>query len=218
MKAKANRISEFDELLMSDTQSGSLTTLHSIFEVKHDLLHSRILLNPLKQIIDHLQRTTCDDYDPTFPLLEPTIRLGMKHHIGRRPVPTVCQLANSTSITRKSVYLNEYTYVYLYDLNNHVNYLIDSLEIQRESVLILISFWMALTSNETQATLKTLMLIIVLFMPWMLLIGYNSTNFSVQPQLHYQYSYFILLSILATILSGMITWYTTKGWISFCKL
>ncbi|CAF3381576.1 unnamed protein product [Rotaria socialis] len=210
MEVVANRINEFDELLMSDTQSRSLTTLHSIFNVKHDLLHSRMLLNPLKEIIYHLQRTRCDDYDPIFPLVEPTIRPGKKHHIVRRPVPTVCQLASNTSITRKSVYLN--------DLKNHVNYLIDSLEIQQESVLILISFWMALTNNETQATLKTLMLIIVLFMPCLLLIGCNSTNFSVQPQLHYQYSYFIVLSLLATILSGMIAWYTTKGWIQFRKL
>ncbi|CAF4822080.1 unnamed protein product [Rotaria sp. Silwood1] len=86
-------------------------------------------------------------------------------------------------------------------------------KIQRESVSILISFWTALTSNEIQGILKILMLITVLFMPCTLLTGINSTNFQIQPQYNYEYGYYIILSILALILIGMITWYKTKQWI-----
>ncbi len=60
MKEIANPIGPFDEKLMTDRQSRTLTTLHSIYRLKHDLLHLRILFNPLKEIISRLQRATSD--------------------------------------------------------------------------------------------------------------------------------------------------------------
>jgi Mg2+ and Co2+ transporter CorA len=215
MEEIANRIDQFDHSLMADTQSRTLTTLHSIYRLKHDLLHLRILFNPLKEIITRLQRTTSDDQCLQFPRTDPLLRLGLKHHILRLQAKTVRSTINNNNKKPKltSIYLNEYIYVYLLDLNNHIDQLIDSLEIQRENVSILISFWITLNSNETQEILTILMLISVLFMPCTLLTGMNSTNFNTQAQLEYRYGYYIILSLLALILSGMIIWYKVKSWI-----
>ncbi|CAF1205910.1 unnamed protein product [Rotaria sordida] len=215
MEEIAIRISQFDAILMTDTQARTLTTLHSIYHLKHDLLHLRILLNPLKEIINRLQRTTSDnEYVPCY-RVDPSLRLGMKHHILRRQLKSSHQSTTNNKETTKlkSIYLNEYIYVYLNDLDNHVNQLIDSLEIQRESVSMLISFWITLTSNEVQGIFEILMLITVLFMPCNLLAGMHSTNFKTQPQYQYINGYYIILSILAAILIGMITWYRIKQWI-----
>jgi Mg2+ and Co2+ transporter CorA len=215
MEEIAIRIGQFDEQLMSDRQSRTLTTLHSIYHLKHDLLHLRILFNPLKEIITRLQRETSDDHYLLFPRTDPSIRLGMKHFIIRRQLKTNRQTTNDDNQTMKlrSIYLNDYIYFYLNDLNNHIDQLIDSLEIQRESVSILISFWITLNNNEIQEILKFLMLITVLFMPCVLLSGLNSTNFDTQPQLVFHYSYFIMLAVVGLILSGMITCYKTKKWV-----
>jgi len=216
MEEIANRIGRFDEILMTDRKSRTLPTLHSIYLLKHDLLHLRILFNPLKEIINRLQRTTSDDQYVTYPRTDPSLRLGMKHLIIRRQTKTNRQTINNNKkkiMKLKSIYLNDYIYVYLNDLNNHIDQLIDSLEIQRESVSILISFWMILNNNETQQILNFLMLITVLFMPSTLLTGMNSTNFNIQPQYHYYYGYYIILSLLALILSGMIIFYKVKKWI-----
>ena len=220
MERISNRIGRFDEILMTDTQSRTLTTLHSIYRLKHDLLHLRILFNPLKEIIVRLQRTTSDDHYLSFPRTDPSLRLGLKHHILRRQAKTVRPLINNKNNknirkTSKltSIYLNEYIYVYLNELNNHIDQLIDSLEIQRESVSFLISFWITLNSNEVQEILQILMLITVLFMPCTLFTGMNSTNFRIQPQYQYQYGYYIMLSLLSLVLSGMIIWYKIKKWI-----
>ncbi|CAF2875108.1 unnamed protein product, partial [Rotaria sp. Silwood2] len=215
MEEIANSISQYDTILMTDTQSRTLTMLHSIYHLKHDLLHLRILLNPLKEIINRLGRTTSDDDYLSFPRTDPSLRLDMKHHIVRRKAKATHQITTNTEerTKLKSIYLNEYIYVYLNNLNNHVNELIDSLEIQRESVSMLISFWITLTSNEIQQILKVLMLITVVFMPCTLLAGINSTNFQTQPPLKYQYGYYIILSILGSILIGMIIWYKIKRWI-----
>jgi magnesium transporter len=139
----------------------------------------------------------------------------MKHFIIRRQLKTNRQTTNDDNQTMKlrSIYLNDYIYFYLNDLNNHIDQLIDSLEIQRESVSILISFWITLNNNEIQEILKFLMLITVLFMPCVLLSGMNSTNFDTQPQLVFHYSYFIMLAVVGLILSGMITCYKTKKWV-----
>ncbi|CAF1507870.1 unnamed protein product, partial [Adineta steineri] len=86
----------------------------------------------------------------------------------------------------------------------HIDQLIDSLETQRECVSNLISFWIALNSNDIQEILEFLMLITVLFMPCTLLTGSNSTNFYKQAQLEYHYGYYIILAVLALIASGMV--------------
>lgn len=218
----ADIIDQFDEKLMTDKRSLTLQTFHTIYRLKHDLLHLRILCTPLKDIIYRLQRTTDDEQFFLSANTEPALHLGMKHHIIRRQLTschgsshTTMNLKNqSTRQTKKtSIFFNENIYIYLSDLNDHINQLIDSLELQRESVSALVSFWLTLNNNETQETLKILMLISVLFMPGILLVGINSTNFKTQPQLHYEYSYYIVLAILAGIITGMTTWYRLKQWI-----
>ena len=215
MEEIANRIARLDDSLMTDSQSRTLSVLYSIYRLKHDLLHMRILFNPLKEIIARLQRTTSDDPPLSFPRTEPLLRLGLKHHIVRRPAKTARLASNPQRKKAKfsSIYLNDYIYVYLHDLSNHIDQLIDCLEMQREGVSMLISFWITLNSNETQEILQILMLITVLFMPCALTTGMCSTNFYFQALLDYRHGYYIILSLLATILSGMIICYRVKNWI-----
>lgn len=214
MEEIANRIARLDDSLMADPQSRTMSLLYSIYRLKHDLLHLRILFNPLKEIITRLQRTTTDDPPLSFPRTDPLLRLGLKHHILRRPAKAV-RLPNRghrLKTTFCSIYLNDYVYVYLHDLSNHIDQLIDCLEMQREGVSLLISLWMTLNGNETQEVLQVLMLITVLFMPCTLVTGMCSTNFYFQALLEYQYGYYIILLLLAAILSGMIVWYKVKHW------
>jgi Mg2+ and Co2+ transporter CorA len=210
---------------MRDKQSLTSKTFYSIYRLKHDLLHLRILFNPLIDIIHRLQRTTQDERFLLYPHTESSLRLDMKHHIIRRQITTLYpsplatdSLTNTTmnlmnQPRRTSKFFNQPIYIYLSDLNDHINQLIDSLELQRESVSILISFWLNLSNNETQETLKFLMLISALFMPCMTLVGIYSTNFQNHPDYAYQNGRYILFSVLATIIIGMITWYKFKGWI-----
>lgn len=79
MEEIENRIGQFDDILMSDKQSRTLPTLHSIYCLKHDLLHLRILFNPLKEIISRLQRATSDNQYVPYRRTDPSVRLGMKH-------------------------------------------------------------------------------------------------------------------------------------------
>ena len=227
MEEISNRIGHFDRELMADRQARNMLTLHSIYLLKHDLLHVRILSNPLKEIINRLKRTTVDENNVAFPRGSSPLRLVVKHHVLRRQArggtvhedssPIVSSVALRYSTRRKSqvhsIYLNEYIYVYLNDLNNQIDHLLDALEIQGESVRFLISFWITLNSNETQEILQFLMLMSVLFMPCILLTGLNSTNFNVQPQYEYVYGYYIVLGLLAAMLVGMLVWYKVKRWI-----
>jgi magnesium transporter len=164
----AQRIDQFDEKLMIDKQS---LTLETFYHLKHDLLHLKILFNPLMEIISRLQRTTEDNRVILEPQIKTIVRLDLKHHI---------------------IQLN------------------DLLEIQYESISNLLSFWLALNNNETQEILKILMLISALFMPCLLLVGINTTNFHRQQQ---QYGYYTVLILSAVIFMAMLTWYKLKRWI-----
>ena len=214
MEEIADRIGQFDENLMANKQCRTLKTLYSIYRLKHDLLHLRILFNPLKEIISRLQRAAFDDQYVPYRRTDPSVRLGFKHFIVRRPPKRVRRptTTDDSSMQLTSIYLNEYIQVYLNDLNHHIDQLIDFLEFQRESVSILISFWVTLNTNETQEILNFLMMISVLFMPCNFLTGTHAMNFNVQPQYHFHVAYFILLGVLTLILTGMIAWYKVKKW------
>ena len=228
MEEIAQRISRFDEYLMSDNEYRTMDTLYAIYRLKHDLLHLRILFNPLKEIIDRLRRTSLDEHAVTVIRTSPSVRVGIKRHVlrrqakGSRPSPTSTDEPKSEiplKMKRKkklpvpSIYLNQYIFVYLNDLSHHIDQLLDSLDIQRESVTFLIKFWIALNNDETQEILKFLMMISVFFMPCLLVTGMNSTNFENQPQYQYLYGYYILLGVLALLLIGMLSWYRIKKWI-----
>ena len=209
----AQRIDQFDEQLMADRYSFTLKTCHSIYRLKHDLLHLRILFNPLKEILSRLRRTT-ENKQLIFLHQMTTISRGNCH--SRRPIGTsrsLTILPSCEQSRRTSVFVNETNYLYLNDLNDHIIQLGDSVEMQRENISNLLSFAMNLNRNQTQKTLEILMLISVLFMPCLLLSGMNSTNFDIQPQYQYQYGYFIIVILSVVILMGMIVWYRLKRWI-----
>ena len=214
---------------MTDKQSLEFDTFRSIYCLKHDLLHLRILSNPLIDIISRLQRRTEDERFFIYPHREPLLRLDLKHHLIRRSLSTIrhspCPFESLTDakedlidnssryLRRNSTFTTENIYVYFSDLNDHINTLIDELEIQRESVSMLVSFWIVLNNNETQEILKILMLVTVIFMPCVLLTGIHSVNFETQPEFGYKPGYYIILVALATILTSMILWYKIKRWI-----
>lgn len=175
----AQRIDQFDQILMIDKH---LLTLEIVYHLKHDLLHLKILFNPLIDIISRLQRTIDDE------------QFHFKHKFIQRRISTL----------RYSPKLY---------LNDRIIQLIDSLEIQYECVSNLLLFWLALNHNETQEILKILMLISALFMPCLLLIGINTTNFHRQPQYEYKYGYYIVLILSTIIFIAMIIWYKLKRWI-----
>lgn len=217
----ANIIDHYDEKLMIDKESLTLETFHTIYRLKHDIFQLRILCNPLKDIICRLQRTSEDERYFLSSHAEPKLRFDMKHHLIRRQTATNKVHSSSPTticVRRRSrrqslVFFNDNAYIYLSDLNDHINYLIDALELQRESVSILISFWLALSGNDTQKALTFLMLLTALFMPCLLLVGINAENFDNEPPYGYKNGYYITLGLLAGILIAMISWYRLKRWI-----
>lgn len=221
------RISRMDEDLMGHSNNREVSSPHSIYRLQHDLLHLRILFNPLAEMIFRLQRTRhSDESSPPTRRVDSKIRLGMKHRIVRRKqrivrlnpslVFSTCSTSTNSSSARSlktSIFLHDELFVYLSGMSSHVKQVMDTLEIHRESASALVKFSVALKNDETQQTLKLLLLISALFMPCMLFTGINSLNFHVQPQRWYTNSYYIVLSILATIIISMLTLYKTKRWL-----
>lgn len=217
----ALKIDQYDEQFMIDKPSLNTNTFHSIYRLKHDLLHLRILFNPLKDVLWHLERTTNDE--KVFLHLKNDTgiyRLDLHHHIQPPQINPIhiSQPPSTTSLStmnsrRTSVYFNENSYLYLRDLDDHINLLINSIEIQREHMSNLVSLWFTLTNNQTQRILKFLMLLSVLFMPCLLLTGIFSTNFNNEPPLHFKFGYYIVLITLAITAGGMVLWYKYKKWI-----
>jgi magnesium transporter len=60
--------------------------------------------------------------------------------------------------------------------------------------------------------MKFLTIFSVIFIPLTFIAGIYGTNFDVLPELHYKYSYFIMLGVMSVVAIGMLIYFKKKKW------
>jgi magnesium transporter len=77
----------------------------------------------------------------------------------------------------------------------------------------LIESYISISSHQLNNTMKVLTIITALFVPLGFLAGLYGMNFDHMPELHYRYSYFVLLGVMVTLALVMITIFRRIRWI-----
>ncbi|WP_338359783.1 CorA family divalent cation transporter, partial [Yeosuana marina] len=67
-------------------------------------------------------------------------------------------------------------------------------------------------SNKMNEVMKVLTVISTIFIPLTFLAGIYGMNFANMPELHYQYSYFILWGVMIVLFLGMLYYFKKKKW------
>lgn len=118
------------------------------------------------------------------------------------------------SITREEETLFKKTsFPFLRDLYDHVIQVIDTIETYRDLVSGLLDMYMTNISNKMNEVMKVLTIIATIFIPLTFLAGIYGMNFEFMPELHWRYSYPILLLGMAAIFSGMILFFKRRKWL-----
>lgn len=104
------------------------------------------------------------------------------------------------------------TYKYIRDLYDNIIQVSESLEMQREMTASLLEMYLTTINNKMNEVMKVLTIVTSVFIPLTLITGIYGMNFDYMPELHYKYSYFIVLGIMALIFFGLIRFFKIKKW------
>ncbi|WP_298285405.1 magnesium/cobalt transporter CorA [uncultured Lutibacter sp.] len=118
----------------------------------------------------------------------------------------------SELLKMESEYLSDSIYIHLQELQNNIHQSIESIESYREILSDQLHIYHTTISSKLNDTMKFLTVFSVVFIPLTFIAGIYGTNFDFIPELHYKYSYFIMLGIMLLIAILMISYFKKKKW------
>jgi magnesium transporter len=101
---------------------------------------------------------------------------------------------------------------YFNDLYDHLLFVTDSIDTQREIAVSLRDMHMSTISNAMNNVMKILTIITSIFIPLSFISGVYGMNFDVMPELRYKYGYFIVLGFMILVAMGMLYYFRKKKW------
>ncbi|MBO3098121.1 magnesium/cobalt transporter CorA [Gelidibacter pelagius] len=139
---------------------------------------------------------------------------GLKREILkiRRSVLPVREVINRLDKIENPI-IEEKTHNYLRDLYDHIVQVNESIEVYREMVWSLLDMYMTIISNKMNEVMKVLTIIATIFIPLTFIAGIYGMNFDNMPELHYKYSYFILIGVMIFIFLMMLIYFRKKKWL-----
>ena len=160
---------------------------------KIETLEENLLLNPSQEIIDQI-----NNYKRELNFLRKNIKPA------KEMILTLSKI--------ESEYIDESTNIHLKALLDNINLASDSLDSYREILSDQLNIYHTTISSRLNDIIKFLTIFSVIFIPLTFIAGIYGTNFEVLPELHYKYSYFIMLGVMLIIAIGMLLYFKRKKW------
>ena len=101
---------------------------------------------------------------------------------------------------------------YFSDIHDHLLKLSDMIMSDRELTADIRDNYLSLNSHQTNNVMKVLTIITSIFAPLTFIAGIYGMNFENMPELTWEYSYFLILGVMAVMGLSMFIWFTKKGW------
>lgn len=118
-----------------------------------------------------------------------------------------------TILNLESEIIQEPTVVYLRDLHDHVLQVLEINDTYRDNLNGLQDLLLSELSFRTNSVMQVLTIVSTIFIPLTFLAGIYGMNFDHMPELHWKYSYFILLAIMLLIFIAMVFYFRKKKWL-----
>ncbi len=106
----------------------------------------------------------------------------------------------------------ENTDVHFKELQENIDQANDSSDSYREILSDQLNIYHTSISSKLNDIMKFLTIFSVIFIPLTFIAGIYGTNFDFVPELHYQYSYFIMWGVIITVAIGMLIYFRKKKW------
>ncbi len=112
----------------------------------------------------------------------------------------------------ESPLIQQNTRLYLQDVYDHTIQVMDSLDNTREILSDLLDIYLSSVSNRLNAVMKVLTIISTIFIPLTFIAGVYGMNFDNMPELRWEWGYFAILGIMASIGIVMLFYFKRKKW------
>jgi magnesium transporter len=112
----------------------------------------------------------------------------------------------------ESEFITESTYVHFKELQDNISQANESSDSYREILSDQLNIYHTTISAKLNDIMKFLTVFSVVFIPLTFIAGIYGTNFDHLPELHFKYSYFIMLGIMFIVAISMLLYFKTKKW------
>ena len=165
----------------------------SLLGEKIEMLEEKLVLQPNQSVIDEINR-----YKRELNFLRKNIK------------PAREMILSMSKIESDLIY--ESTNVHLKELLDNINQATDLSDSYREILSDQLNIYHTTISSKLNDIMKFLTIFSVIFIPLTFIAGIYGTNFEVLPELHFQYSYFIMLGTMFVLAIGMLIYFRRKKW------
>lgn len=99
------------------------------------------------------------------------------------------------------------------DIHDHLTRISDLSESYRDLIGGALDSYLSVVSNRTNDIMKVLTIFSAVMLPLTFIAGLYGMNFDNLPELHFQYSYFVVIGVMAMVAIGMLAFFWRKGWL-----
>lgn len=99
------------------------------------------------------------------------------------------------------------------DIYDHIMRVTDLAESYRDLISGSLDAYMSVVSNRMNEIMKVLTIFSAIMLPLTFIAGLYGMNFDNLPELHWAYSYFVVLGIMLIVALGMLVFFWRRGWI-----
>ncbi len=116
-------------------------------------------------------------------------------------------------IIKENNNINSETRLYLRDVHDHVQKIINNINTYQEIIKSDLDMYMSLISYKTNKIIKVLTIISTIIMPLTFITGIYGMNFRYMPELEWQYGYFASLGFMLLVSLGILYILNKKRWL-----
>lgn len=147
---------------------------------------------------------------------------------GRDPIKKIVRYKNRVAELRRMLYplndalnrlikgdmpfMEEGTRHYIDDVTDHIGHILQTVDMQREMLLSFTDLHMSIISNRMNIVMKILTVVASIFIPLTFIAGVYGMNFEYMPELHWKYSYPIVLLVMVASGAIMFVYMKNKKW------
>jgi len=102
--------------------------------------------------------------------------------------------------------------VHYKELQDNINQAVETSDSYREILSDQLNIYHTTVSSKLNDIMRFLTIFSVIFIPLTFIAGIYGTNFDNLPELHYEYSYYVMLAVMLFLTMGMIAYFRRKGW------
>ncbi len=169
-----------------------------------------LILEKVSEKIEIIEDKLIENPEPE--LVQEIHKLKREMIFVRKSIWPLREIINSL-LREESKLIRKTTNVFLKDLYDHTIQIIDTAETFRDMISGMLDIYMSSISNKMNEVMKVLTIFAAIFIPLTFIAGVYGMNFSVMPELNWNWGYPMALIIMISVATIMLIYFKRKKWL-----